>query len=86
MPIAFASSEEPAAFEELISIGGLDPGVNEKLISTIAEIFQTKLYIHSSRFYIKFYDVQVTIYRLFSAFIVLLEKYIKGQNVGAVKN
>lgn len=59
VPIAFAGTEEPAAYGELISIGGLGPSVNGKLSSTIAEILQTKLSIDGSRFYIKFYDVQV---------------------------
>lgn len=59
VPIAFGGTEEPAAYGELVSIGGLDPSVNGKLSSTIAEILQTKLYIDSSRFYIKFYDAQV---------------------------
>ncbi|KAK7388145.1 hypothetical protein VNO78_22952 [Psophocarpus tetragonolobus] len=58
VPIAFAATEDPAAYAELISIGGLSPTVNSKLSSTISEILQTKLFIHSSRFYIKFYDVQ----------------------------
>ncbi|RHN64686.1 putative intramolecular oxidoreductase [Medicago truncatula] len=56
VPIAFGGTEEPAAYGELISIGGLGPSVNAKLSSTIAQILQTKLYIDSSRFYIKFYD------------------------------
>ncbi|AES92245.1 putative intramolecular oxidoreductase [Medicago truncatula] len=56
--IAFGGTEEPAAYGELISIGGLDPTVNAKLSSTIAQIIQTNLHIHSSRFYIKFSDVQ----------------------------
>lgn len=60
VPIAFAGTEEPAAYGELICIGGLGPSVNGKLSSIIAEILQTKLSIDSSRFYIKFYDVQVT--------------------------
>lgn len=59
VPIAFAGTEEPAAYGELISIGSLGPGVNGKLSSTIAEILQTKLSIDSSRFYIKLYDVEV---------------------------
>ncbi|KAA8535820.1 hypothetical protein F0562_030860 [Nyssa sinensis] len=58
VPIAFSGTEEPAAYGELISIGGLGPSVNGKLSSTIADILQTKLSIDSSRFYIKFYDVQ----------------------------
>ena len=61
VPIAFAGTEEPAAYGELISIGGLGPSVNGKLSSTIAEILETKLSIDSSRFYIKFYDAQVLI-------------------------
>lgn len=59
VPISFGGTEEPAAYGELISIGGLTPGVNAKLSSTIAEILHTKLSINSSRFYVKFYDVQV---------------------------
>nr|CAD1825447.1 unnamed protein product [Ananas comosus var. bracteatus] len=58
VPMAFAGSEEPAAYGEVISIGGLGPSVNGKLSSALAEILQTKLSVDSSRFYIKFYDVQ----------------------------
>ncbi|KAK5811479.1 hypothetical protein PVK06_026815 [Gossypium arboreum] len=59
VPMAFAGTEAPAAYGELISIGGLGPSVNAKLSSTVADILQTKLSIDSSRFYIKFYDVQI---------------------------
>ncbi|XP_077222630.1 tautomerase/MIF superfamily protein [Tasmannia lanceolata] len=58
VPIAFAGTEEPAAYGELISIGGLSPSVNGKLSSAIADILETKLSVDSSRFYIKFYDVK----------------------------
>ncbi|EPS70381.1 hypothetical protein M569_04379 [Genlisea aurea] len=58
VPISFGGTEEPAAYGELVSIGGLTPSVNAKLSATVAEILQTKLSIPSSRFYIKFYDVQ----------------------------
>lgn len=68
VPVAFGGTEEPAAYGELISIGGLGPSVNGKLSSTIAEILQTKLFIDSSRFYIKFYDVQV---KYFMPFVFL---------------
>lgn len=71
VPIAFAGTEEPAAYGELISIGGLGPSVNGKLSSTIAEILQTKLSIDASRFYIKFYDVQV----MYILFLVALYCY-----------
>ncbi|KAK4757278.1 hypothetical protein SAY87_007405 [Trapa incisa] len=58
VPIAFAGNEAPAAYGELISIGGLGQSVNGKLSSTISEILETKLSIDGSRFYIKFYDVE----------------------------
>ncbi|CAN6482660.1 unnamed protein product [Victoria cruziana] len=58
VPIAFGGTEEPAAYGELISIGGLGPNVNGKLSSSITEILESKLSIDSSRFYIKFYDVK----------------------------
>ncbi|KAM0030115.1 putative intramolecular oxidoreductase [Helianthus debilis subsp. tardiflorus] len=59
VPISFAGTEERAAYGELISVGGLNPSVNGKLSSTIADILQTKLSVDSSRFYSKFYDVVV---------------------------
>ncbi|KAJ3696257.1 hypothetical protein LUZ60_001634 [Juncus effusus] len=58
VPMSFAGTEEPAAYGEVISIGGLGPSVNPKLSSALAEILESKLSIDSSRFYIKFYDVQ----------------------------
>ncbi|KAJ1698235.1 hypothetical protein LUZ63_006747 [Rhynchospora breviuscula] len=58
VPMSFAGSEEPAAYGEVISIGGLGPGVNGKLSLALAEILESKLSVDSSRFYIKFYDVQ----------------------------
>ena len=65
VPIAFAGTEEPAAYGEVISIGGLNSTVNGKLSSTIADILETKLSINSSRFYIKFYDVEVCLLTIF---------------------
>ena len=82
--MAFAGTEAPAAYGELISIGGLGPSVNGKLSSTLADILQTKLSIDSSRFYIKFYDVQVFLLYFYSfhsrvlmGYFALLEKIIK---------
>ncbi|KAK8967740.1 hypothetical protein KSP40_PGU011212 [Platanthera guangdongensis] len=66
-PISFAGSEEPAAYGELISIGGLSPAVNGKLSSAIADLLQTKLSVEGSRFYIKFYDVQNVLVRVKNA-------------------
>eukprot|EP00270_Netrium_digitus_P009972 TRINITY_DN306_c0_g2_i12.p4 TRINITY_DN306_c0_g2~~TRINITY_DN306_c0_g2_i12.p4 ORF type:complete len:116 (+),score=21.39 TRINITY_DN306_c0_g2_i12:476-823(+) len=58
VPIIFGGSEEPAAYGELISIGGLGPDTNKKLSSAISSIFESKLSIPPGRFYIKFYDVK----------------------------
>ncbi|KAL6559049.1 hypothetical protein OROMI_012505 [Orobanche minor] len=58
VPISFGGTEEPAAYGELVSIGGLGPSINSKLSATIAEILQTKLSVDSSRFYIKFSDIE----------------------------
>jgi hypothetical protein len=59
VPMSFAGSEEPAAYGELVSIGGIGPGVNGKLSAAVAEVLETKLSVSRSRFYIKFDDVQV---------------------------
>ncbi|PAN22546.1 hypothetical protein GQ55_4G026800 [Panicum hallii var. hallii] len=58
VPMSFAASEEPTAYGELVSIGGIGPGVNGKLSAAVAEILETKLSVSRSRFYIKFDDVQ----------------------------
>ena len=59
VPMSFAASEEPAAYGELVSIGGIGPGVNGKLSAAVVEVLETKLSVSRSRFYIKFDDVQV---------------------------
>ncbi|KAL8128603.1 hypothetical protein V2J09_017758 [Rumex salicifolius] len=56
VPMSFAGTEEPAAYGEVVSIGGLGPSANGKLSAVIAEILQSKLSVDASRFYIKFYD------------------------------
>ncbi|XP_057842244.1 uncharacterized protein LOC131051673 isoform X2 [Cryptomeria japonica] len=58
VPISFGGTEEPAAYGELVSIGGLGPSVNGKISAAIADILESKLSVDKSRFYIKFYDVQ----------------------------
>ncbi|KAH8484629.1 hypothetical protein H0E87_026401 [Populus deltoides] len=45
IPISLGGSQEPAAFGELVSIGGLSPEVNKNLSAAIAEILETKLCI-----------------------------------------
>ncbi|GJN07196.1 hypothetical protein PR202_ga25004 [Eleusine coracana subsp. coracana] len=56
VPMAFGGTQEPAAYGELVSIGGLNPDVNKKLSAGIASILESKLSIPKSRFYLKFYD------------------------------
>jgi hypothetical protein len=60
VPMLFGGSEDPTAYGELISIGGLGPEINEQLSAALAEILQMKLLVPPARFYIKFYDVKVT--------------------------
>ncbi|KAH1087039.1 hypothetical protein GYH30_018526 [Glycine max] len=58
VPISHGGSEQPAAYGELVSIGGLSPDVNEKLSAGIASILENKLSVPKSRFYLKFYDTK----------------------------
>jgi phenylpyruvate tautomerase len=60
VPMSFGGSEDPTAYGELVSIGGLGPEINKQLSAAIAEILQTKLSVPPARFYIKFYDVKVS--------------------------
>ncbi|CAI0424085.1 unnamed protein product [Linum tenue] len=56
IPMAFGGSEQPAAFGELVSIGGLNPDTNKKLSAAIAAILETKLSVPKARFFLKFVD------------------------------
>lgn len=58
VPIAFGGSEQPAAYGELVSIGGLNPETNKKLSAAIASIFETKLFVPKNRYFLKFYDTK----------------------------
>ncbi|XP_074270728.1 uncharacterized protein LOC141594621 isoform X1 [Silene latifolia] len=58
VPMAFGGTEQPAAYGELVSIGGLNPDTNKKLSAAIAAILETKLSVPKSRFFIKFYDTK----------------------------
>ncbi|CAA0830575.1 Tautomerase/MIF superfamily protein [Striga hermonthica] len=58
VPIAFGGTEQPAAYGELVSIGGLTSDVNKKLSGAIASILESKLSIPKNRFYLKFYDTK----------------------------
>ncbi|KAL1371203.1 hypothetical protein AAHE18_01G114400 [Arachis hypogaea] len=43
VPIAFGGNEQPAAYGELVSIGGLNPDMNKKLSAGIDSILENKL-------------------------------------------
>ncbi|KAM1095062.1 hypothetical protein ACFX2B_009860 [Malus domestica] len=58
VPISFGGTEDPAAYGELVSIGGLNPDVNKKLSAAVAAILETKLSVPKSRFFLKFYDTK----------------------------
>ncbi|XP_076915831.1 uncharacterized protein LOC143575310 [Bidens hawaiensis] len=58
VPIAFGGTEQPAAYGEIVSIGGLNADVNKKLSAAVAEILETKLSVPKSRFFLKFYDTK----------------------------
>ncbi|KAB5520088.1 hypothetical protein DKX38_024407 [Salix brachista] len=49
VPISFGGTEEPAAYGELVSIGGLSNDVNKKLSSAISTILLSKLSVLKSR-------------------------------------
>lgn len=59
--MSFAGTEEPAAYGELISIGGVGPVTNKELSAAISEILESKLSVPPSRFYIKFFDCKVRV-------------------------
>ncbi|KAG6595575.1 hypothetical protein SDJN03_12128, partial [Cucurbita argyrosperma subsp. sororia] len=58
VPMSFGGSEQPAAYGELVSIGGLNPDVNKKLSAAVSAILETKLSVPKSRFFLKFYDTK----------------------------
>ncbi|XP_027336812.1 macrophage migration inhibitory factor homolog isoform X2 [Abrus precatorius] len=58
VPISFGGNEQPAAYGELVSIGGINPSTNKKFSAAIASILETRLSVPKSRFFLKFYDTE----------------------------
>lgn len=54
--ISFNGNKEPAAYAEIVSMGGINTEVKRKLISTLGSILQAKLSIPTARFFLKVYD------------------------------
>ncbi|MED6163504.1 hypothetical protein PIB30_080541 [Stylosanthes scabra] len=56
VPIRFEGNKEPAAYAEIVSMGGINKEVKKKLISTIGTILQSNLSIPTTRFFLKVFD------------------------------
>ncbi|CAK9136694.1 unnamed protein product [Ilex paraguariensis] len=56
VPMSFGGTEQPAAYGEVVSVGGLNPDVNKKLSAAISNILETKLSVPKKRFFLKFHD------------------------------
>ncbi|KAK6943205.1 Macrophage migration inhibitory factor [Dillenia turbinata] len=54
--ISFEGNKEPAAYAEVISMGGINSVVKRKLIDQLGELLQKKLSIPRTRFFLKVYD------------------------------
>lgn len=59
VPISFESNKEPAAYGELVSMGGINSEVKKNLISTIGTILESNLSIPRTRFFLKVFDTLV---------------------------
>ncbi|KAK3032871.1 hypothetical protein RJ639_037048 [Escallonia herrerae] len=54
--ITFGGNKEPAAFAEIVSMGGINSEVKKKLIETLGIILQKRLRIPRERFFLKVFD------------------------------
>ncbi|KOM37480.1 hypothetical protein LR48_Vigan03g086200 [Vigna angularis] len=75
VPISFGGNEQPAAYGELVSIGGLNPDVNKKLSAAIATILETKLSVPKSRYFLKFYDTKARFQPWMEWIYILIPSY-----------
>ncbi|KDP22823.1 hypothetical protein JCGZ_00410 [Jatropha curcas] len=54
--ISFNGNKEPAAYAEIVSMGGITRQVKRNLIATLGLILENKLSIPRSRFFLKVFD------------------------------
>lgn len=54
--ISFGGNKDPAAYAEVVSMGGINSAVKKELISTLGSILQSKLSIPRTRFFLKVFD------------------------------
>lgn len=54
--ISFGGNKDPAAYAEVVSMGGINSAVKKELIATLGTILESKLSIPRTRFFLKVYD------------------------------
>ncbi|XP_021289030.1 macrophage migration inhibitory factor homolog [Herrania umbratica] len=54
--ISFNGNKDPAAYAEVVSMGGINKEVKRKLIATLGTILENMLSIPRTRFFLKVYD------------------------------
>ncbi|KAL9303723.1 hypothetical protein ACSQ67_020986 [Phaseolus vulgaris] len=59
VPISFEGNKEPAAYAEIVSMGGINSEVKKNLIYSIGTILQNNLSIPRTRFFLKVFDTTV---------------------------
>ncbi|CAI8601130.1 unnamed protein product [Vicia faba] len=56
VPLMFGQNKEPAAYGELVAMGGINSKVKKELIHTIGTILEKNLSIPRTRFFLKVFD------------------------------
>lgn len=54
--ISFGGNKDPAAYAEIVSMGGINSAVKKELIATLGTILQSKISVPRTRFFLKVYD------------------------------
>ncbi|MFQ6664411.1 hypothetical protein Gotur_031537 [Gossypium turneri] len=57
LAIRFNGNKEPAAYAEIVSMGGINREVKRRLIATLGTILENTLSIPTTRFVLKVYDI-----------------------------
>ncbi|GAB2231488.1 hypothetical protein Droror1_Dr00010496 [Drosera rotundifolia] len=58
VPIFFGGTKEPAAFAELLSMGGINSDIKKELISIVGSILEDHLSIPKTRFFCHVIDIK----------------------------
>lgn len=56
LAISFGGNKEPAAYTEIVAMGGINTPVKRKLIATLGDILHKRLSIPPARFFLKVFD------------------------------